>query len=96
MKLYMIFSDCDVFEGPTHKIPEADIKGVVQPNSVEPLPVDSLATLMSAPSALEDGSAALITIPAIPMEESVTPATTPTVSADEPANPTPFQRQLVM
>ena len=91
MKLYTTFSDHDVFEGLTGKIPEVEVKGAVQPISIEPLPVDNPATLTIAPSAPEDGLAALITNLAIPMEESVAPVTTPTVSVDELANPPPFR-----
>ena len=89
MKLYMTFSDHDAFGGLMHKIPEAKVKGAMQPNPIEPLPVDGLATLMIASSAPEDRSAALITIPAIPTEESVALVTTPSESADDLANPHP-------
>ena len=69
MKPYTTFSDCDVFGGLTYEIPEEKVKGAMQPDSIEPLPVDSPAILMTAPSAPVDGSAALISTPAIPMEE---------------------------
>ena len=86
MKLYMNFSDHNVFEGLTCRIPEVEVKGDMQPNSMEPLPADSLATLTIAPSAPEDGSAALVTTSAIPMGELVT---TPTILVDELANSHP-------
>ena len=90
MKLYTTFSDSDVFEGLTCKIPEVEVKGAMQPNSIKPLPADIPATLVITPSAPEDGSAALITTPTIPTEELVTPVNTPTVMADELADPPPF------
>ena len=34
MKLYMTFSDHDVFEGLTHEIPEAEVEGTIQANSI--------------------------------------------------------------
>ena len=89
MKLYMTFTECDVFEGLTCNIPEVEVKGVVQPNPIKPPLADGPATLMITPSAPEDWSAPLNTTPAIPMEESVVLVTTPTVSADDQANPHP-------
>ena len=91
MKLYMTFSDCNLFEGLTHKIPEVKVEGAMQPNSIEPLLVDSLTTLMTTPSAPADWSATLTTTPIIPMEELVTPVTTPAVLAEGLADPHPFR-----
>ena len=72
MNPYMTFTNCDIFQGLTHEIPEeTEVEGAMQPNPIKPSLADGLATLMIIPSAPEDGSAALITTPAIPMEESV-------------------------
>ena len=75
MKLYMIFSDCDIFKGLICNIPEAKVEGAAWLNSIEPVWVDSPTALTTAPSAQVDGSATLIITPAIPMEEFVTPVT---------------------
>ena len=88
MKLYMTFSDHDVFKGLTHKTHEVRVKEAMQPNPTESTPADDPATGMTTPSALVDESAALITTPSIPAEESVALITTPAVLADEPADPT--------
>ena len=88
MKPYMTFIDHDIFEGLIHEILAVEIKGAMQPNPIESLLVDDLATLTIAPLAPEDGSATPITTPAIPTEDSVA-LVTPTVLADKPANPHP-------
>ena len=88
MKPYMTFSDCDIFEGLTHKTSEAGAEEAMQPNPTESTLADDPAALMTAPSALADESATLITNPSVPAEELVTLITIHAVSADEPADPT--------
>ena len=81
------FSDCDIFEGLTHKSSEAGVEEAMQPNPTKSTLADDWAILMTAPSALADESATLITTPSIPAKESVTLVTTPSVLVDEPAGP---------
>ena len=52
MRRYMTFSDRDIFEGLTHRLPEAEVKEATQHNPVKPLVVDSptvLAIALSVP-----------------------------------------------
>ena len=88
MKPYMTFSDCDIFEGLTHKTSEVGAEEAMQLNPTESTLADDPAALMTAPSALVDESPALITTPSIPTEELVALVTTPVVLADELADPT--------
>ena len=69
MKPYMTFSDCEVFEGLMHEIPEVEVEGAMQPNPIEPPLADGMAALTIAPLEPEDGSAAPITACVIPTEE---------------------------
>ena len=88
MKLYMTFSDHNVFQGLTCEISEAGVEEAVQPNPTESTLANDPAALMTTASALVDESAALIITPSVPTEELVTLVTTPTVLADESADPT--------
>ena len=40
MKIYMTFSDCDVFEGLVHGLPGVEYEEATQPNTTEPPQVD--------------------------------------------------------
>ena len=88
MKLYMTFSDCDIFKGLTHETSEAGAEEAMQPNPTESTLADDPAALMTAPSALADESATLVTTPSVPAEELVT-LVTPTVLADDPPTALP-------
>ena len=47
MKLYMTFSDCDIFKGLTHEASGAGAKETMPPNPTESAPLDDPATLMT-------------------------------------------------
>ena len=84
MKRYMIFSDHDIFEGLTHKLPGADVEKATQPDPIKHPLADDPAALMVAPSLSKNVSATLITTPAKSKEGFVALVTTPAVLADEP------------
>ena len=84
---YTTFSDHDVFEGPAHKLPEAEVEETTQPNPIEPPVADSPAVLATAPSEPENVSAALIATPATSEEESVALVIIPAALVDELADP---------
>ena len=87
MKRCTIFSDHEVFEGLTHRLPGAEVEETTQSNPTEPLLADDPAVLPVAPSGLENMSATLITTPATSGEESVALVTTTAALVDELANP---------
>ena len=87
MRRYTTFSDCDVFEGLAHRLPEVEVEETTQPNPIKPPAVDSSTVLAVVLSVLENVSATPIATPATSEDELVTHVTISAALADEPADP---------